>query len=125
MRGNGGNRRKRGDNRKDSRYFLNCICFCICICICICILQEEEKIQEEERKANLSRQQSEFVKNVRTTGGGMIGLVNNTGREITFTSLRLLMERSQVVRMCKFPFCICIFCISFCICICICVCISF
>ena len=42
------------------------------------------------------REESEFAKSVWESGGGVIGLVNNTAWCITFTSVRLLMERSQV-----------------------------
>ena len=34
---------------------------------------------------------------VRQRSGGVIGLVNNTARSVTFTSTRFLMERSQVL----------------------------
>ena len=58
--------------------------------------QEEEIRKEEERRESTEREEAEFVKSVRETGGGVIGLVNKTNKPVTFTSLRLLMERSQV-----------------------------
>ena len=58
--------------------------------------QEEEIRKEEERRESTEREEAEFVKSVRETGGGVIGLVNKTNSPVTFTSLRLLMERSQV-----------------------------
>ena len=57
---------------------------------------------QEQEKWELG-QESEFVKSVREIGGGVIGLVNNTNFCITFTSMRLLVERSKVFKFWKFP----------------------
>ena len=53
---------------------------------------------QEQEKSELG-QESEFVKKVWEIGGGVIGLVNNTNYCITFTSMPLLVERSQVIKM--------------------------
>ena len=51
----------------------------------------KKRIRESEEKVKMLR---EFKKSVREQQ--FIGLVNNTDKDITFTSKRLLMERSQV-----------------------------
>ena len=50
---------------------------------------------QEQEKWELG-QDAEIVKSVQ--GGGVIGLVNNTNFCITFTSMRLLVERSKVFK---------------------------
>ena len=71
--------------------------------MCTCVCQEEENRQEEERKERVIREESEFAKSVWESGGGVIGLVNNTAWSVTFKSMRLLMERSQVIKIQKLP----------------------
>ena len=79
--------------KRDKRFILFYIFFTFCT---IFLFQEEEMKKEEERRESMEREEAEFVKRVRETGGGVIGLVNKTNNPVTFTSLRLLMERSQV-----------------------------
>ena len=62
--------------------------------------REEHTRREEHSKREKEKQQRRkdaFVRYVRQRSGGVIGLINNTGRKITFTSTRFLMERSQVL----------------------------
>ena len=123
MRGTGGGRRRRGGDKRDKRFlffhifftfykrdirlllfFVLCykrdqrfLLFYIFFPFCTMFsFQEEEIRKEEERRESTEREEAEFVKSVRETGGGVIGLVNKTNRPLTFTSLRLLIERSQV-----------------------------
>ena len=61
--------------------------------------REEQNRTEEERENETQRcRKKAFVRRVRQRGGGVIGLINNTARSITFTSTRFLMGRSQVCR---------------------------
>ena len=62
--------------------------------------REEHTRREEHSKREKEKQQRRkdaFVRYVRQRSGGVIGLINNTARNITFTSTRFLMERSQVL----------------------------
>ena len=59
-------------------------------------IQRKEDNRREEEKDRQERRKKAFVSRVRQRSGGMIGLLNNTGKSITFTSTRFLMERSQV-----------------------------
>ena len=79
--------------KREIRFLLFYIFFTFCTMFSF---QEEEIRKEEERRESTEREEAEFVKSVRETGGGVIGLVNKTNSPVTFTSLRLLMERSQV-----------------------------
>ena len=59
-------------------------------------MKTKEDKRREEEKDREERQKKAFVSRVRQRSGGVIGLLNNTDRRITFTSTRFLMERSQV-----------------------------
>ena len=56
--------------------------------------REEHSKREKEKQ---QRRKDAFVRYVRQRSGGVIGLINNTARNITFTSTRFLIERSQVL----------------------------
>ena len=77
---------------------------------------------QEQEKWELG-QESEFVKSVREIGGGVIGLVNNTNFCITFTSMRLLVERSKVFKFWKFPCQVFVSLFYVCVWVCNCICI--
>ena len=59
--------------------------------------QRKEDNRREEEKEKQERRKKAFVSRVRQRKGGVIGLVNNSARSVTFTSTRFLMERSQVL----------------------------
>ena len=59
--------------------------------------KEENNNRREKEKEKQERRKKAFVSRVRQRSGGVIGLVNNTARSVTFTSTRFLMERSQVL----------------------------
>ena len=59
--------------------------------------KEDNNNRREEEKEKQERRKKAFVSRVRQRSGGVIGLVNNTSRSVTFTSTRFLMERSQVL----------------------------
>ena len=76
--------------------------------------QEKEKREEQNRRKEHDRTEEQrendekqgrrkkaFVMCVKHRSGGVIGLINNTGRSITFKSTRFLMKRSQVLVMRK------------------------
>ena len=58
--------------------------------------EESRREVQKDEKDNKKRRNEAFVRSVRQSGGGIIGLINNTDRDVTFTSKRFLLPRCQV-----------------------------
>ena len=58
--------------------------------------EESRREKQKDEKENQKRLNEAFVRSVRQSGGGIIGLINNTDRDVTFTSKRFLLPRCQV-----------------------------